>query len=161
MHPSDSLYDWFDERTKADLTEVVRTGCCQQIVNALGTLAGIGIPTVSLRAFTHRTIDGIDRMMGAVRPDRSVEQNVEAVLDAVSGAAAAERRLLLWICPRCHPPTGVEQKTVGFLHGSCTACGEQFEGPNCDLRAYGLHDVRGRLASLEARELERSKGVLP
>ncbi len=63
------------------------------------------------------------------------------------------KRHMLYVCQDCHPPTGVEQKTIGIFHGHCHACGKQSEGP--DLVAYGLHDVLGRLEDLERRETER------
>lgn len=59
---------------------------------------------------------------------------------------------LLSICPDCHPPTGVEQKTIAILQGFCAACGKPGESP--DLVAYDLHDVLGRLAELERRGAE-------
>ena len=81
MNASDSLYDWFDDLAKDDLAGLTRIGCCQQIVSSLGTLAGLGVPTATLATFTRRTLEGIDRMMGVVREDRSVEENILSVLE--------------------------------------------------------------------------------
>lgn len=63
------------------------------------------------------------------------------------------KRRLLRICRHCHPPTGVERKLLGIVHGFCDACGKEGEGP--DFEVYCLHDVLGRLADLERRETER------
>lgn len=147
MNDSEGLYDWFDRKSKEDLMSVIRIGCCQQIVSALGNLAGLGIPTASLSAFTERTIEGIARMMGVVRRDRSVEENIGAVFDASVEEGKHSWRSLLHVCRRCHPPTGVEQKTIGILRGHCDACGTA--GSGSELASFCIPDVLARLAELE------------
>ncbi len=155
MNASESFYDWLDRKTRDNIEEVVRLGCGQQIVNALGTLAGLGIPRRSLLDLVERTLEATERMLGVVRDDLSAGQNMDAVIE--QAALESERneedqrnrrkRGLLRICRSCRPPTGIEQKTIGILHGWCDSCGRESEGP--DLIAYGLQDVLSRLAQLE------------
>ena len=156
MNAPERFYDWLDRKTRENIEEVVRIGCGQQIVSALGTLAGLGIPRESLLDLVSRTLDAAERMTARVRDDLSIGQNVDVVLEeaqAITEENAEKerhrrRRGLLTICSGCRQPTGIEEKTIGIVYGWCDACGKAGEGP--DLVAFCLQDVLARLEQLES-----------
>lgn len=140
-NPAQSLYEWFDARADENLPQVTRVGSCYQLVHALDALARIGVAREEISAFVEGVLSDITRRNTGVRTADEAPKRRRA-------------RGLLRLCPRCHPPTGVEQKTIGILRSHCDACGveggDHVEG-GPELLAFSLRQVLARLADLESR----------
>lgn len=151
-----SLYDWFDEKCRSEIESVARIAACQQVVYALGTLAGLGTDQASLAAFLDQTLEGTYQLLRTAE-FQSARTLIDRLSDSLQGVSpertedlVPRRDLsLLRICPRCEPPSRVEEKSLGILQGACSRCGST-EAPR-DLRVYRLGDVLARLAELEQR----------